>query len=200
MSSSATGVSSVPGVPSLGMPSAPTLDVWTMRCDPGRRRPPRARRGCRRRWRDRSPRGRAPTAGSRRPRGTRSHAGHRAAQGRAVEEVALRDLDGDAREGPTVAPGPREHAHRGAGAQQLAHDVGADEARAARDERVCRPVAMALALVEAQVAWPRARGSDSPGLSVRPRGRFVRPRATRDRIGFWFIGLWRVYPRRRRRS
>ena len=34
MSAKATGVVSVPGVPSLGIPSAPTLEVWTTRCTP----------------------------------------------------------------------------------------------------------------------------------------------------------------------
>ena len=52
------------------------------------------------------------------------------------QQVPLDDLDHAALESPAVTPGPGQNAHRLALRQELANQVRADEARAARDQDI----------------------------------------------------------------
>ena len=66
------------------------------------------------------------------------HPAHRGPDGRRVQQVAFHHLHRASLEGPPVPALARENAHAPAVGQELAHEVGADEAGAAGDERVHR--------------------------------------------------------------
>src|SRR5439155_26150078 len=59
---------------------------------------------------------------------------HRALHGGWIQQVSLVDLDVEPCKRAAVSAGSRQHAHRAAPGEELADDVGADEARASGPE------------------------------------------------------------------
>src|SRR5207248_347207 len=100
-------------------------------------------------------------------------AAHRARERGAVEQITFHDLHRHTLEGAAIPAGAREHAHDGAERNQLAHDVGADEAGAAGDQkdlhRVLAIVAWAADALTAP-AGSRAPLAAGPGTSAVGRG------------------------------